>query len=77
MILSDQPGRIIGLLIFSPSLLISGILLITSNKLNVKLLIGYLLIVYSIIFFIYELFWVIFYPAKMVKIDKYREKLIV
>jgi|SaaInlV_125m_DNA_1040241.scaffolds.fasta_scaffold70077_1 hypothetical protein len=68
MILSDQPGRVIAIVILSPSFLIFGILLVKSNNIKIRQIIGYILSLFSVIFFFYELFWVINYPAKMVKI---------
>ncbi len=66
MLISDQPGRIFAIIILSPSLFVGGILLINSNNVKLRKTIGFILMIISIIFFLYELFWVINYPAKMV-----------
>lgn len=66
MFISDQPGRIFAIVILSPSLFVGGILLINSNNVKLRKTIGSILIIISVIFFFYELFWVINYPPKMV-----------
>ena len=68
MILSDQPGRFIAIFILSPLLLIFGVLLIKTNNIKIKYSIAWLLIGISIIFFFYELFWIINYPSKKIKL---------
>ena len=68
MIISDQPGRVIAIVILSPSLFMFGILLINSNDVKLRQTIGSILTIISVIFFFYELFWVINYPAKMVSL---------
>lgn len=66
MLITDQPGRIFAIIILSPSLFVGGILLINSNNVKLRKTIGFILMIISIIFFFYELFWVINYPPKMV-----------
>ena len=66
MLISDQPGRIFAIIILSPSLFVGGILLIKSNNIKLRKTIGSILTIISVIFFFYELFWIINYPAKMV-----------
>ena len=68
MIITDQPGRFIALFILSPLLLISGILLLKTNNVKIKFTIALILIIISIIFFFYELFWVLNYPSKKIKL---------
>ena len=67
MIISDQPGRFIAIFILSPLLLIFGILLLKTTNIKIRYTIACILIGISIIFFFYELFWVINYPAKKIK----------
>ena len=66
MLISDQPGRIFAIIILSPSLFVAGILLIKSNNIKLRKTIGSILTIISVVFFFYELFWVINYPPKMV-----------
>lgn len=69
MILTDQPGRYIALIVVTPGLLIMGIILVNTYKLKYNKIIGILLIIFSIIFFIYELIWILFYPSKVIKLN--------
>lgn len=68
MFISDQPGRIFAIVILSPSLFVGGILLIKSNNVKLRKTIGSILTIISVVFFLYELFWVINYPPKMVNL---------
>ena len=68
MIITDQPGRFIAIFILSPLLLTSGILLLKTDNVKIKSTIAWILIIISIIFFFYELFWILNYPAKKIKL---------
>ena len=68
MIITDQPGRFIAIFILSPLLLISGILLLKTDNVKIKSTIAWILIIISIIFFFYELFWILNYPAKKINL---------
>ena len=57
MIISEQPGRLIAVLIFAPLLIYKGY--------NYE---DYYLIIFGILLFIWDLFWIITYPAKKVEI---------
>ena len=56
MIITDQPGRVLAILVFAPYLVKAGI----DYKDKFLLFLGILL-------FIWDLFWIIMYPSK--KID--------
>ncbi len=57
MIITEQPGRILAIFIFAPYLIYSGY--IYNDK---------IILLFGIIFFIYELFWIIFYKPKSINI---------
>lgn len=60
MLITDQPGRIFAIFLLVPSMIILALNLDKISKKSLKIII----IIFAIIFFIYELFWIIFYPSK-------------
>ena len=58
MVITEQPGRILAIFVFAPYLIYCGY--IYNNK---------LLLLFGIIFLIYELFWIIFYKPKTIETD--------
>tara|TARA_B100000214_G_scaffold312954_1_gene245387 strand:- start:7618 stop:7791 length:174 start_codon:yes stop_codon:yes gene_type:complete len=57
MILSEQPGRILAIFVFAPLILCKGI--------KYK---DYFLVIFSIVLFVWEVIWVMYYPAKRVMV---------
>lgn len=67
MIISDQPGRLLAIIVIGPSLLWTGLSLNKSVRENNKTeslrlakIINIPLIIFSIIFILYEIFWITF-----------------
>tara|TARA_B110000008_G_C16974102_1_gene565118 strand:+ start:1549 stop:1746 length:198 start_codon:yes stop_codon:yes gene_type:complete len=56
MKVTDQPGRWVALFLVAPSLGAMGYRLRIDDKMNKKF--GIILIVFSVVFFMYELFWI-------------------
>ena len=68
MQISDQPGRYIALCVICPLLLFIGVIFLLRPTAFVSRVLAIILIILAIIFFGYELFWVINYPAKKVNV---------
>ena len=64
MIITDQPGRYITIFILCPLLVIFAYL-IYKNKIK-NTVISIIIIIFTIIFFSYELFWILNYPSKKI-----------
>ena len=66
MKITDQPGRYFTVIFLCPFLLYLSYLLYTDgiSKESMAMIIS----VFSIIFFLYELFWIINYPSKKIEI---------
>lgn len=62
MLLSDQPGRVLAVFILSPLLIACGILLLKGKYIHD---IACMLIVFSVVFFFYELFWLLYRDPKL------------
>jgi len=58
MIITEQPGRILAIFVFAPYLIYCGYIY---NNI--------FLLLFGIIFLIYELFWIICYKPKMIDTD--------
>ena len=68
MHISEQPGRYLALFIICPLLLLSGIIFLLYPNTSISRVLAIILIILAFIFFGYELFWVINYPAKKVNV---------
>ena len=64
MIITDQPGRYFAIFILCPLLIIFAYL-IYKNKIK-NSVISIIIVIFAVIFFIYELFWILNYPSKKI-----------
>ena len=60
MKITDRPGRYFGIFIFSPTIFTCGIININCNVYT-----SYILILFSIIMFFYEIYWISFKPNEV------------
>ena len=68
MQISEQPGRYAAIFVIAPFLVYAGICV---RKTHAE--IATMLIILAVLFVVYELVWVILWPAKKVELKSYRE----